>query len=424
MGPHANNQPPVYPINPGTITPLNKVILNNNVPVFIIESGTEDILRAEFVFRAGQIKERTVLLASTTNMMLTEGSENFCSEEINRLLDYYGIFLHLSVEKDTAGLIVYFLNRHIEKVLELVRQILFSPLFPEKEFSALMKKRLRWYLVSREKVQNISSERFFESIFGSSHPYGRQVCEKDFESINTDYLRDFHQKYYSPDNLTIIISGKAALNTIDTLNKYIGEIHRGKATGEESEINISGETVKKIYLPKKGALQSSVRIGSSTINKRHPDYPGLKVLNTLLGGYFGSRLMKNIREEKGYTYGIHSIITSLGVSGYKAIIAEMSNKNTQKAIDEIYREIRKLQTEPVNNQELEVVRSYMAGEMVRMFDGPFAMAESFRAIWEYDLDVDYYGRLAEKIKNISPEEIVQLANKYYNITELYEVVAG
>jgi predicted Zn-dependent peptidase len=148
------------------------------------------------------------------------------------------------------------------------------------------------------------------------------------------------------------------------------------------------------------------------------------ILDTILGGYFGSRLMKNIREEKGYTYGISSSLISLKKSGYKIIATEVGKKYTQKTLDEIYKEIRLLQTTFVETKELDVVRSYMAGEMVRMFDGPFALAESFRAIWEYGLDNKYYYNLADKIKTISPDEIIELAKTYYDINDLFEITAG
>jgi len=171
-------------------------------------------------------------------------------------------------------------------------------------------------------------------------------------------------------------------------------------------------------------LQSAIRIGAPSINKRHEDYQGLKVLNVILGGYFGSRLMKNIREEKGYTYGINSSVVSLNLTGLISISTEVSNKFTRCAIDEIYKEIRRLQSEPVDKEELSVVRNYMLGELVRMFDGPFASAESFRSAWEYGLDNSYYKRFADRIQSIEPDELKALAQKYYNTDDLYEVTAG
>jgi zinc protease len=417
-------QPPVFPVEKVVIPDAKSYTLNNGVPVFSIDAGTEEIIRLEFTFKAGQIKEHLPLLASTTNMMLTEGSQNYSSEELNRLLDFYGAFLNMSAERDRSGIVIFFLNKHIEKILELSFEILFRPVFPEVELNALMKKRLNWFNVNREKVHNLAMDKFFEVIFGKDHPYGHQVTEPDFEQLNPSLLTDFHTRYYSPENMAIILSGKIPQKTPELLNKYFGEIRPKIILSEDPKKVPEGEKIKKIHIEKPDTVQSAIRIGSATINKRHNDYTGLKVLDSILGGYFGSRLMKNIREEKGYTYGVNSSVSSLELMGYMVISTEVSGKNCQKSIDEIYKEILLLQQEPVKKEEIEVVRNYMAGEMLRMFDGPFALAESFRSAWEFGLDNSYYYRLADKIKTIGQDEIIELARTYYNIDKLYEVTVG
>jgi predicted Zn-dependent peptidase len=417
-------QPPVFPAEKVVIPEAVSFRLDNGIPVYLIEAGTEDIMRVEFTFKAGQVKEYLPLLASTTNMMLSEGSENYSSEELNSVLDFYGAFLNSAAEKDSAGIVLFFLSKHTEKILELSREIIFRPVFPEAEINALMKKRVRWYLVNREKVQNLAIDQYFESVFGKHHPYGHQVSELDFEMMNPDLLRDFHAKYYTPDNMAVIVSGKINKKIRELLNHYFGNLVSKKVYIEESGNILQGEKRKKVYIKKAGSVQSAIRIGSSTINKRHQDYPGLKILDSILGGYFGSRLMKNIREEKGYTYGISSSVSSLDLSGYKVISTEVSQKNCKQTIDEIYKEIGLLQNIPVSKEEMTLVRNYMSGEIVRMFDGPFALAESFKSAWEFGLNNEYYYGLVEKIKTIDPDEIMTLARTYYNIDELYEITAG
>ncbi len=417
-------QPPVFPVEKVVLPVVRKTILNNGVPVFLIESGTEEIMRLDFIFRAGQVKEDLPMLSSTTNMMLTEGSQNYSSEELSRLLDFYGIFHNLNSDKDLAGITLYFLNKHIDKVLELTREILFRPLFPEPELKSLMNKRLRWYLVNREKVSNLATDQFFESAFGKDHPYGRQVHEENFGMLNSKIITNFHSEYYSAANMAVIISGRIHRDTIELLNKYIGEIKPRETSLRAGKKTPVGEESKIVHIDKQEAVQTAVRIGSATINKRHPDYPGLKILNTILGGYFGSRLMRNIREQKGYTYGISSSVSSLDLCGYKLISTDVNQKYSRETINEIHNEIIALQNVPVSNEELDLVRNYMSGEMVRMFDGPFAIAESFRSVWEYGLDISYYTTLSEKIHKIDPDEIIGLARTYYNIDELYQVTAG
>jgi predicted Zn-dependent peptidase len=417
-------QPPISQIDEAIAPAVSCIQLDNHIPVYLIESGTENIMRIEFTFKAGQVYEYLPLLASATNLMLTEGSQNYSSVELNRLLDYYGSFINLSTEKDCAGLVVYFLNKHIEKILGFCKEILFSPTFPEEEIKTLMKKRQSWFLVNKEKVQNLAMDQFFESVFGSTHPYGRKVAYDDFENLNSALLKDFHEKYYTPENMAIIASGRIDERTAELLNLFFGNLRSENIYIENTENRFKRSRKRKVHISQPGALQTAIRIGSGTINRRDPDYRALKITDSILGGYFGSRLMKNLREEKGFTYGINSYITSFDLSGYKVISTEVSINNTQNAIDEIYKEIDKLQRFPVENAELTVVRNFMLGEMVRLFDGPFAAAESFKSVWELGLDNDYYNKLSEKIRTIQPDEIISLARTYYNINNMYEITAG
>ena len=424
MSSFRRTQPPLHPFDAQIDIPLKSLTLGNGVPVYIIEAGTEDVIRFECVFRAGIIKESRPLLASTANMMLTEGSVNYTAEEMNETLDYYGIFLNLQAERDTASLTAYFLSRYFEKAMELFAEILFRPVFPGTELEKLMMKRLNWYRINREKVQKIAGDRFLESVFGPAHPYGRQVAEADFEGLSPSILRDFHGNFYRPEDMAVIVSGRIPDSAVTSMEKHFGHLRSEKIQSPAAESPIEGLSVKKDHISKKGTVQTAVRIGSATINKRHPDYHGLKFLNVTLGGYFGSRLMKNLREDKGYTYGIHSIVSSFDKSGLWMISTEVGRENSSKAVEEIKKEIKLLMKKPVPADEMEVVGNYMAGELVRSFDGPMAIAESFRSAWEFGLDMSYFSKMMHTIRTITPEEVLQLANTYYNFEELYEITAG
>ncbi len=424
MNKHNSDKPPVKPVDIGLLPEALLVRLDNMVPVYLLNVGTEDIVRIEFIFNAGNSVENIPLLASATNAMLSEGSLNYTSTRINKMLDFYGAFYSLYTDKDMGGIVVFALNKHLKKILDLTREFLFYPAFPARELKAMLNKHLRLFLVNKEKVHNLAMDMFFETIFGLDHPYGRQIVADDYNNLEPKMLRNFHKKHYSPISLAVIISGKIDDKIHDLINRTFGGIsnsgsfHNAPAKIPDNQKNIH------THVEKKGALQTAVRIGSATINKRHPDYTGLKITDMVLGGYFGSRLMKNIREEKGYTYGISSRVSSLNLSGYKVISTAVSKKNTQKTIDEILKEITSLQSVLVEKEELRIVRNYMLGEMVRMFDGPFAIAESFRSVWQYGLDNSYYYRLAEKIKSIEPDEITSIAKTYYNIGDLNIITAG
>lgn len=417
-------KPPTRPVKTGNIPEPERIFLKNGIPVYIIDSGTEEIERLEFSFGAGNALESMPLLSSTTSQMLTEGTEKYKSAQINRMLDTWSAYFHSYTERDRAGIVIYILNKHIDKILDVARDILFHPVFPADELKPLMKKRYKKFLVEKDKVNRIASDQFFESIFGKQHPYGRQVNPVDFGRLDPSLLRNFHSSFYRPDNMAVFVSGKIHKNISLLLDEFFGNLAVPQLHPKENTLMPVSQKERLIHIEKKDAIQSAIKIGKPSINKRHQDYHGLKMLNLILGGYFGSRLMKNIREDKGYTYGINSSVISLNLTGFISISSEVSNKFTRKAIDEIYKEIRRLQVEPVNRTELSVARNYMLGELVRMFDGPFESAESFRSAWEFGFDNSYYRRFADKIKTIGPDELMFLAGKYYNIDELYEVTAG
>jgi zinc protease len=421
---HRITPPAVSSFNFGRIPEPIKFDLDNKVCTNLIEAGTEEIVRIEFSFLAGQIMENKPLVASTTNAMLLEGSVNYNAESINTTIDKYGAFPNLSFDKDSAGFIIFTLNKHVEKILELCREIIFRPVFPEDELNTWMKHRLQRYLINRQRVGILSTDLFFQSVFGSNHPYGRYPLPEDFNNMDRTMLQDFHALHYNASTMNIIIAGKLPSGIDAMLNRFFGDIREEKCKNQISQVVPKGGNIKNLFIDKPDAVQSAIKIGSLTINKQHPDYPGLKVVDTILGGYFGSRLMKNIREDKGYTYGINSSVNSLFQSGFKIISTEVAAGYAEKTKEEIYNEIRLLQSQPVSKEELEVARCFMSSEMIRMFDGPFALAESLKSVLDFGLDNNYYYRLAEKIKTIKPDEIMRLASTYYNIEELYEVEVG
>ncbi|MBP9029931.1 MAG: insulinase family protein, partial [Bacteroidales bacterium] len=157
----------------------------------------------------------------------------------------------------------------------------------------------------------------------------------------------------------------------------------------------------------------------------HPDMPGLVVLNTILGGYFGSRLMRNIREDKGFTYGISSFIIPMAELSALVVSTEVGSAFTEKTVDEVFKEMIKLQTEPVSNDELELVRGYMTGQVLRTFDGPFAIADSLASLFQYNnLDFEYINNLIRTINEITPTQLLGLAKKYLDVDRMVVSIAG
>jgi zinc protease len=402
------------------------VRLRNSIPVHLKQAGSQPVARIDMIFRAGSWWQPKTLVASATNAMLSEGTFKSTGAEIANKLDYYGAYLNCSSDRDNASVSLYSLTKHLGVVLPRLAEIIKIPSFPEGELQTYLGRRLQGYLTEKVKVNNITREKFAMNIYGSRHPYGRALAVSDFDRISREDLVEFHRQYYTSGNCDIIVTGNfdetTVINYLETLfgcNDWSSQL----TTGRKKVIKRSAAR-KQVFIPKKDAIQSAIRVGRELFTKNHPDYCGMQVLNNILGGHFGSRLMQNIREKKGYTYGIGSAMVGLKYSGFIVIVSEVDTGYWAATVKEIYRELNKLCDKPVSSGELQLTRSQMIGETLRGFDGPFPWAESIRNLVEHDLDHGFYQRMITTIRDISPQHLQNLAIKYLSPENMHEVVSG
>lgn len=400
--------------------------LNNGIDVYSLSAGSQEIVKIEFVFRAGMYHQPKTLIASTTNNLLESGTKSFTADQLSDGIDFYGSFLELQVEQDIATVTLFSLNKYLNESLKFVEEIIKYPVFPEHEFKIHVSNKKQKHIINTQKVSVLARRRFTELLFGPEHPYGKDVKDADFDRISISELKTFFNTYYNSTNCTIFISGNLPKNIVSTLNGFFGENQwGGKFDAKQfAPIELNTTSTQKHFIQKEDAIQSAIRIGRILFNKTHPDYFKFQVLNTILGGYFGSRLMANIREDKGYTYGIGSGLNNLVNSGYFFISTEVGADVTKDTLSEIYKELKLLREKPVDTNELETVRNYILGNFLRSVDGPFALADKYKSIWEHGLDYSFFDNYFHAVKTVTPNELRDLANKYFQEKDLIECVAG
>lgn len=400
--------------------------LQNSLPVYLIQTGSQPVARIDMVFKAGSWYESKPLAASSANAMLTEGTRDRSGNSIAKTVDYYGAYLNTSCSKDNALITLHSLARHLESLLPLLAEIIRMPGFPDREFFIYKERQKQNWAVEKVRVANLAREKFTLALYGPGHPYGKTIALSDFENITREDIHDFHAVRYGADKCSIVVSGrfdeKKLLEKMDELFGQEDWLSPGE--GKYPPAIYRPARKKQIFISRKNALQSAIRVGRELFDHTHPAHFGMMVLNTILGGHFGSRLMQNIREKKGYTYGIGSALVSLRNSGFLVIISETGTGYWKSSLKEIYIELSRLCDKPVSRKELELTRSHMLGEVLRGFDGPFARSESIRSLIENDLDTGYYRKLTETIRSIGPPELQDLAAKYLSPGAMYEVVAG
>lgn len=399
--------------------------LDNRIPLFSINAGEQDVVKIELLFNAGKWQETTKTIALATAKMLKEGTKSFSSKEIADKIEFYGASLEVETSSDIASVTLFSLNKHLIHLLPLVKEILTVATFSQKELDTFIKNTKQKLLVEKKKVEYLAEKKFHEVLFGNGHPYGYFFDEKDFNALTRNDLLKFYKENYTSDNCRIMVSGKVPNSTLKLLNQYFGQKDwKSKEKQKPISRKISSEKKKIHFIRKKDSVQSAIRIGNILFNKTHKDYFGMFVLNTVLGGYFGSRLMANIREDKGYTYGIYSRLGSLLHEGYFFIATEVGTDVGDAAVKEIYSEISRLRNELIPKEELQLVKNYLLGTLLSKIDGAFNLSETIKGLILYNLDTNHFYRLINTIKNISSKELLELARKYFDEKKFYEVMVG
>ncbi|MBN4081800.1 insulinase family protein [bacterium AH-315-C07] len=399
--------------------------LDNGIPIYSIRAGNQDIVKIEFIFNAGNWFETDRIIALATSDIINDGTHSRSKKELAELIDYHGAFLELSSGHDEAFVSLYSLTRNLKQILPIVYEIITEANYPQEEINLFIKQKKQQLLINKQKVDFVARKKFYEVIHGSEHPYGYYPKGKDFSNISRKKIIDFYRKSYTAENCKIIVSGKVQNSTIKEINNVFG---KSKWTGEGQIKNrrhkISQPQKFKHYIKKSDVSQSGIRIGKVLFNRKHEDYPKLVVLNTVIGGYFGSRLMSNIRENKGYTYGIGSGIVSLQNCGYFFISTEVGVRVCKDTLKQVYFELDRLKNELIPEEELSLVRNYMLGNFLSGINNPFALANKFKNIMLYDLDYSYYDKLINIVRTITTDELRELCAKHLDRKSMHEVVVG
>lgn len=397
--------------------------LDNGIPVYITRMGTQPVVKMELVFQAGRWKESGKLISRATSRLLKEGTKTKSGADIAETVDFYGGSLGFPANLDTSNVVLFCLTKHFDKLLPLVDDLLTEPAFAEDDLAKFKRRSVQRLKMDIGKTDVVAYRKVTEAIFGKDHPYGYNSQPKIFDRLTQEDMIAHFQEHYRVGNLKIFLSGSPTENVLEQLNKTLGRNLRQGSTAPIPAL-IMPLSTQKIHIPKQNNLQTAIRIGSRLFNRNHEDYNGMYVLNTILGGYFGARLMTNLREDKGYTYGVYSSVEPMVHDGYFTVSTEVAKGAAKDAISEIYKEFQRLRDEPISTEELQMVRNYLLGYLLTGLDGPFNIGEITKTLTLDNVKESYYDDFVNNIKTITPETIQALANKYLNPENMYEVVVG
>lgn len=403
------------------LKPYKKITLKNGVEVYAIDAGAEEVLQIEWVFSAGNWFEDQNLVAASTNFLLKNGTSKKSAFQINEHFDYYGSYLNRACFNETATLSLHCLTKHLGELFPVVRELLTDSTMPEEELTIYQQNMKQRFLVNLKKSEFVAGRLIDSYLYGEKHPYGKYSHEEDFDKLNKQQLVDFYNQYYRNGQFIMFVAGKLPDNLEQLLNDNFGDLANNTITTKPITIQPSTERKFRVINDDAG-VQGSIRIATPFPNRHHPDFPKVQVLNTLFGGFFGSRLMSNIREDKGYTYGIHSYLLNFIQQTAWMISTEAGRDVCEATIAEVYKEMALLREVPVEEEELLLVRNYLMGSILGDLDGPFHIIARWKNIILNGLDESYFYNSINTIKTITAEELQELANKYLVPDNFYELV--
>jgi zinc protease len=400
-----------------------KEVLQNKLPIYVVKGSTEPIVRLLLFFEAGRFFESKQQVSALTVGMINKGTLSRNAFEIAETLEFYGASLRIEANMYVASISLSCLKAQLPYILPVINDMLINATFPENELSQLIERAKQKLKINLKKNEFIASQHFNKALFGENHPFGYLNTKEAIENVTQEDLINHYQQHFSFNKFSFgIIAGDVGLQEIKLLNHYLGSLNYLENSALPETI-LSPESNKLIEISRPKSVQAAIRAGYTSIGIHHEDYTELGVVNTLLGGYFGSRLMSNIREEKGFTYGIYSFIAPLKDISYLCISTEVGVEYKDATLEEIYREIERLKNEPVGEEELKMVKNYMIGQLMKSVDGPLKMANTLKNLlifnksqWEVNKDL-------ATISAITPDKIQELAKKYLNFEDMYKVIA-
>ncbi len=406
-----------------TLKPYDFFTLDNGVPVYAINAGAQDVLQIELVFYAGNCFEKKKGVAAATNYLMKNGTGSRTALELNEAFEYYGAHCSRACYNETAVLSLHTITSHTAKLLPVMNDMLTEATYAQEELDIFVQNSKQRLMVNLQKCEFVAGRLIDEYIYGKDHPYAAFTNAPELDALTTEDLKAYYKAFYVNGQCAIFIAGKLPGNIQQMLNDNFGKLTISKPPEKLIDIIPVPATEKKYRIENDpNAVQGAIRIAQPFPNRNHPDFKKVIVLNNLFGGFFGSRLMSNIREEKGYTYGIYSYLQNhMQHSGW-LISTEAGKDVCEATIAEVYKEMELLRKEKTDDEELSLVRNYMIGGILGDLDGPFQIIAKWKNIILNNLDETYFYESVDAIKNTSAEELQALAEKYLVPEKFFELV--
>ncbi len=399
--------------------------LKNGLKVFVVENHEEPLITFRLMFKTGsEFDGKKSGLSNFMCDLLTKGTKKRTANEFAKESDFIGAGIGASAADDNMSMSGGGLKKYSDKILELMTDALFNPIFPEEELEKARKQALSGLVYAKADPNSLAGNLEIKVVY-NKHPYSNFETEKSLKAVTRDDLVKFHQAHLIPNNASLAVVGDVtSKEIIPVIEKYFGSWKSGvvQVSKFPEPDPVKGVTVHIVDRP--GAVQSNIAVAATGMKRKNNDYIHLSVVNSIFGGGFSGRLFQNLREKHGFTYGAYSSIDARKMAGAFSASADVRRIATDSAITEIINEMKRLHTEEISDKDLSMHKDYLSGTYLLSLESAGTTASRVQSIDLYGLDKDYYKNYVMNVRSITSKEAKDLATKYIPTENIVILVVG
>lgn len=387
-------------------------------------AGSTSLVKMDILFDAGTAVQPQMLCAGAANKLLTVATEKMNADELAEFLDFRGVVVEPGLSPTQSSLTVYMLRRLADEVVPVVADMLCRPLYAEEDFRLWQASRRQELSTLSQRTSHIARKMFFETLFGTEHPLGRYAMVDDVDLLQLDTIKDFWRRHYGMEGCSVVLSGCVDDGLLSLTGKYFGRQTKATKPVLLSAITKEGTACRKVH-HMESATQTSLRIGRVLpLRWDEPDYARLMLLVNILGGYFGSRLMSNLREDKGFTYGVRARTQIFSGVIVFYIVADVAAGTAEAAVEETRKELRRLCEEPIGDDELDLAKTVLAGDFLRSVDGVFELSARYCDMLGAGIDERLTDNIRAALKETTAAQLQELAQRLLDEGSMTICLAG
>ncbi|MEW6196390.1 MAG: insulinase family protein [Bacteroidota bacterium] len=397
--------------------------LKNGLKVFVVTNKKIPKVAFSLIIDRDPILEgKNAGYISTAGQLLRTGTKTRTKDKLDEEIDFIGA----SISTSSTSIYAQSLKKHVNKLLELMSDIVLNSNFTQEEFDKIIKQTLSGLAAEKDDPNAISGNVRNILYYGKDHPYGEPMTEETVKSITLDMCKEYYNTYFKPNATYLAVVGDITKSEAQKLvEKYFGKWESKDVPTKTYETPKAPVINKVSLVDRSNSVQSVISLGYPIeLKVGSEDAIKVSVLNTILGGSFASRLNQNLREKNGFTYGAGSSFSSDKYIGSFSSSTTVRNSATDSAITEMLNEIKKIRTEKVSEDELQLTKNYMTGNFARSLENPQTIANFAVNIERYNLPKDYYKNYLKTLNSITSDELLATAKKYIKPNNMQILVVG